>query len=211
MAARKPDRSCTQYARRGDYHAANYVYSSAKPDGLTLLAGSAGTQIGQLVGMSAVHYDVLKMAVLVGMKVGLLFYTKTGIIDKPEDLLKAKGIVFGGTQGAVGYVFICANQVLNFLPTEKVVVAYSGSGDSFRAFLAGVSMSGGSTPTYVENVLPYVKKGEVMPLFQTGLLDEKGNVVKDPSVPSEIFTVSYMRSFTANLLPVRHGRHTESC
>ncbi len=163
----------------------NYVYGAA-PDGLTILSTGGSAALNQLVGAKAARYDVLKMPGLMASASSIVVYMKRGIVNNPEDIAKAKGVIFGGSAGAGGYFFICAHEVLNF-PVEKVVVAYSGAGDALRALLAGeVNMSVGG---YLEMIMPYAVKGEVMPLFQNGLLDEKGNLVKDPALPPEILTV----------------------
>lgn len=70
-----------------------------------------------------------------------------------------------------------------------MVTAYTSSAESRRALISGeINLSGDATPAYQQNVAPYVEKGELMLLFQTGILDEKGNVVKDSGLPPIIAT-----------------------
>ncbi|MBI2857966.1 MAG: hypothetical protein HYX90_02710 [Chloroflexi bacterium] len=165
---------------------ANYAYA-VKPDGLTVLAPTGGVLLNQSLGMKGVRYDLLKMAALAAGTSGGVYYMKPGIIDRPENILKAKGIIFGAT-GAGSYLFVAANELL-IIPTEKVVLAYAGTAETRRAFMSGeINMTFDGTPMYLENVVPQVAKGEVMPVFQFGRLDEKGDIVKDQSLPSEILT-----------------------
>ncbi len=164
--------------------AANYVYAS-KPDGLTILANVSGASMAQLLGASAVHFDLLKMTTVMGTPSGGLFYIKSGIIPKAEDLLKAQGLIFGytGGPGPGGVLFAIAKESLGF-PVDKVALAYSGVGDSRRAFLSGeINFSYESSAAYQEAVAPYVDKGAIMLLFQSGLLDTKGDIIKDPALP----------------------------
>lgn len=77
---------------------ANYVYS-AKPDGLTVLSASASPSLSQLVGRTAVRYDLTKMTALLTNQTGCVFFVRPGIIDKVEDLPKAKGLIYGYTPG----------------------------------------------------------------------------------------------------------------
>ncbi len=104
-------------------------------------------------------------------------------VNSAEDLPKAKGILFGSSTGATGWMFVAAKELLN-LPTEKVVIAYGGSADSARAFLAGeVNMGSVSIVTYMDIIAPHAAKGEAIPLLQAGMLDDKGNLVRDPDAP----------------------------
>lgn len=163
---------------------ANYVYS-AKPDGLTLLASTSNAQVQQLLGTIAVKYDLLKMTTVIGTPAGALFYAKSGIIAKAEDLPRAKGLIYGYTAGtAPGTVlFIIAKESLG-ISTDKVAFGYTGGGDARRAFFSGeINFSYETAGGYEEALAAYVQKGEVMLLFQTGLVDEKGNLVKDSNLP----------------------------
>ncbi|MBI2857968.1 MAG: hypothetical protein HYX90_02720 [Chloroflexi bacterium] len=179
---------------------ANYAYS-AKADGLTLFAGQGGTQLNQLVGIKAVRFDLLKMPALLSSPSGSLFYMKAGVINRPEDLLQAKGIIYGSSSSSPGYLFVGAKELLN-IPTEKVILAYSGSGDARRAFLAGeINMGHDSAQAYFETTSAYVQKGEIMPLFQTGLLDDKREIVKSPDLPREMLTIKELYEKLYNKSP----------
>lgn len=164
----------------------NYVYKAA-PDGLTVLTSGGSTALNQLVGMKAVNYDALTMPACIADAGGGMFYIKKGIIDKPEDILKAKDLIFSGPT-SIAHLFISAKEFLD-IPMKKAVLAYTGTGDSRRAFLSGeTNMSYDPSISYNESVAQYVVRGEVMPLFQTGLIDDKGNLVKDPGLPADVPT-----------------------
>lgn len=166
---------------------ANYVYS-AKPDGLTIMIATASNYIGNLMNMKAANYDLLKMPTLIGYASGNVFYMAPGIIEKPEDILKAKGLIFGSSTGVVSYAFIAAKELLG-IPTEKVILGYAGSGDARRAFLSReTNFTGESTPGYREAIAPLVEKREVMPVFQLGLLS-KGDIIREPGLPPDTPTV----------------------
>lgn len=161
---------------------ANYVYM-ARPDGLTALVVGVTVTISQLLGMSAVKYDLNKMPSSVGVASGGLVFIRPGIIEKPEDLIKAKGIIIGSSPGAGTYLFVCAKELMNF-PTDRITFAYSGGAEARRAFFSGeVNMSFDPTATYQETLAPLVQKGEVMLLFQTGVFNEKGELARDEGLP----------------------------
>lgn len=161
---------------------ANY-FARSKPDGLTVMTCSATVPTSQLAGMRAVDYDILKMTSIVAVPDPQVVYMKAGIVNKVEDLPRAKGIVFGHTSGSATWLFLAAKELVG-MPTEKIALGYSSSSEARRAFLAGeINMSQDSTLAYTEYTDSLVKKGEAMPLFQTGFLDDKGKVVKDPNLP----------------------------
>lgn len=166
----------------------NYVYS-AKPDGLTGLVCASSPMLADLMNMKDARFELVKMSAVIGASVGTVFYAKQGVIDRPEDLPKARGIVFGYSSGTTGWMFVVAKELLN-IPVEKVVLAYAGSGEARRAFLSGeLNMSADSIPGYMETTAPLVAKGEVKLVFQVGFLDNQGNLVKDPSLPPQVPTI----------------------
>lgn len=80
--------------------AVNSFYLSAKPDGLTILIGVSKASLGQLMGSTEAKYDFMKMPVLIAVANGIGYYMRPGIVNRPEELLKAKGIIFGYSSGA---------------------------------------------------------------------------------------------------------------
>lgn len=166
---------------------ANYAYM-AKPDGMTTLLSSGSTLTDQLLGLSAVRYDLLKMPLTaISATTGGFYYLTPGIIARPEDYPKAKGIIFGSTPGAATHI-VAALEVLG-IPLQKAILAYGGTGDSRRAFLSGeINMGYGGSTAYSE-MEPFVKSGQAMPFFQTGVPDQAGGLTRDPGLPLDIPTV----------------------
>lgn len=161
----------------------NYVYR-AKPDGITVVFNGGSAPLNQLLGMKAAQYDLRAMPNILSLSTGAVTYVRHGLIEKPEDLARAKGLVYGNTPGgALPLTFLVGKELLNF-PMDKIVLGYPGTGDARRAFLAGeLNMHTVTTPDWNENVAASAAKGEVLPLFQTGLLDEKGSLIRDPASP----------------------------
>lgn len=168
---------------------ANYAYA-ARPDGLTVLVGSSSSLLAQAFASGGVKFDLLKMTAILGAPAGLLYYVKAGIIDRPEDIVKARGLIFGHTSGGIGYLFVTVKELME-LPVGKIILAYTGSGDARRAFLSGeINATAESPPGYKESLAGLVAKREVMLLFQSGLFDLKGNLVKAPGFPTDVLTAS---------------------
>lgn len=166
---------------------ANYVYAS-KPDGLTALVSGSGSLIAYITRMSAAKYDLQKTEYVFGYTGGGFIFAKSGIVSKPEDLPKAKGIVFGHSSGAGGWLFYLATKLMDIKP-DKVIVAYGSGGDARRAFFSGeINMSFGDAAVYWGTIEPYVKRGEVQSLFQTGIIGTTGDMVRDPTLPADLPT-----------------------
>ncbi|MBI2858559.1 MAG: hypothetical protein HYX90_05715 [Chloroflexi bacterium] len=166
---------------------ANYVYSS-KPDGLASLASAGGVHMAYVTRMSAAKYDFQKMHPVMAVQGAAVYYIKPGIVDKVEDLPKAKGVIFGQSSGSISWIFAAFVELMGIRP-EKMVLGYGGSGDSRRAFVSGeINTSGSTTQEYWQIIDGDVKKGAVQNLFQTGAIDEKGEVVKDSSLPTNLPT-----------------------
>lgn len=161
---------------------ANFAYN-ARPDGLTLMASSASAVLNYVIGMAAVKYDLRKMDPIVGLVSGGVYTAKAGLISKVEDLPKATKLKFGSTAGSMSWIFITCIDLLGLRP-EKVIPAYASGGEALRAFLSGeTNVVGQSGPEYWTGTNPYVERGEAQWLFQTGVFEKTGNLIKDPAMP----------------------------
>jgi tripartite-type tricarboxylate transporter receptor subunit TctC len=161
----------------------NYVYNIAKKDGLTLLAGDAGSNLSSLLQLKGVEYDLTKMPIVLSGPSGQFYYIKADLIKNFKDIFEKEIIIYGARPpgGGLSTAFILARELLQF-KTKKLVLAYAGAGDARRAFLSGeLNTSSDTTAAYASQVLPMEKKGEIKMLWQSGTLDEMGNVIRvDP-------------------------------
>ena len=105
---------------------------------------------------------------------------------EPRDLVEAKGVIFGD-KNAVGYaglLFAIYADIFGW-DDAKTVWGYTGQADAQLAMLAGeLNMHQGSVIGYHVAFKPYEEKGEGAALSQGGLLDDKGNIVRDPGLPN---------------------------
>lgn len=172
----------------GGTNAPNFVYSQ-KPDGLTVLIGSGSNFTPYLAKWKATKYDLQKMDAVLGNSSGIYFYTKPSVISKADDLPKAaKDLVFGhSTSGSPATLLPIIVKLLD-IRLNKMVFAYGGAGDARRAFLSGeINISADGDAAYA-TLEPFVTKGEAVALFQSGIISEKGDVVKDPGLAVDIPT-----------------------
>lgn len=164
--------------------AGNYAYA-AKPDGLTLLMTSSSIPLNYILGKSAVKYDMTKFEAIFGSASASILYANPKIISNAEDLPKAKGIIWGHSESSsVTWWFVILKKLMPINP-EKVILGYSSGSDARRAFLAGeTNMCCEGLEAYFTSLAPFEAKGQVVPLMQTGIFNDKGELVRDPSFPN---------------------------
>jgi hypothetical protein len=168
----------------GSVIGANYAWM-AKPNGRTLLATSGSTVMNGILRVQGAEYHLQKMYPLYAAPSGLTYCAKTGHINKPEDIMTDDNIIFGhvNATGGTGSGFVWARELLGF-KTKKLVWGYGGGSAARRAWFQGeLTIGGESTMGYNGGVKAYVERGEVVPILQSGILDDDGNVVREPAAP----------------------------
>ncbi len=158
---------------------ANIAFT-AKPDGLTILTVVGSTVLQNVIRPKGTVFRMEEMHPLYAQPEGQVYFIKSGLIKEPKDILTTKGLIFGHNTATSGTTmpFLFAHELLGF--ECKMVLGYGGSGPARLAFLAGESnVTGGGG--YIA-WKPFVDKGEIVPLFQTGILDAGGNIVREKLV-----------------------------
>jgi tripartite-type tricarboxylate transporter receptor subunit TctC len=176
----------------GSVIATNYVYSVAKPDGLTIGFPSNAIYLDQLIGRAEVKYDVRKFA-WIGSPVSepMIFYVRS---DSPfktiQDIKNAKDPAKCGSTGTVSSDYILARLLEETLPPTKIttVLGYPGGAEIDLAVEKGEVTCRGMTASPFfgrEPFLSWQKRNFVRVLFFTGSKRDK----RLPEVPTlyEIF------------------------
>jgi tripartite-type tricarboxylate transporter receptor subunit TctC len=176
----------------GSVVAANYVYSVAKPDGLTIGFPSSGIYLDQIVGRQEVKFDLRKFA-WIGSPVSepMLFYMRADAPYKSiTDIKNAKEPPKCGSTGTVSTDFILARMLEDTLPPLKIntVLGYPGGSEIDIAVEKGEVMCRGMTASPYfgrEPFLSWQKKNFVRVLLYTGAKRDE----RIPDVPTiaEIF------------------------
>lgn len=170
----------------GSVIAANYVYSVAKPDGLTLGMPSANIYMDQLVGRAEVKFDVRKFNWIGTQdKRHLLFYMRSDAPYKSlGDIIKAKEPPKCGETGTTssGYLLL---RILQEILGAKIstVMGYPGGAEIDLAVERGeVICRGMSIDPYFgrEPFISWGKRGFVRLLIQTG----RKRDARAPEVPT---------------------------
>lgn len=156
----------------------------AKGDGMLLLVSSATNYFPVLLGDKAAKYDFRQWKpLLVNAVGGVVYVSPAAGVKRVEDLPKAKGLAYGGIS-AIGLDMI---PLISFelLGVEvKGVLGFKGRGEARLAFERGENnIDYQTTPAYNATVVPLIQEGKAIPLMTFGLLDDSGNIVRDPAVP----------------------------
>lgn len=170
----------------GSTKGANLFAARAKPNGLTILGTSGSTQFPYLLGDPRVRYDYSVWKVAMASPTGGVVYTtpKTGV-TAPEEIgnLAGQKLVYA-SQGAASLDLV---PLLGFklmgLEVQHVF-GFKGRGDGRLAFERGeTNIDYQTSSAYIKNVQPLVDAGTAVPLFSWGVLDDAGNLVRDPTFP----------------------------
>jgi tripartite-type tricarboxylate transporter receptor subunit TctC len=167
----------------GSVTATNYVYSVAKPDGLTWGMPSAGIYLDQLVGRKEVQFDVRKFT-WIGSPVRepMILYMRSDAPYKSlADIRNAKEPPRCGSTGTVSTDYILARLLEETLPPLKIntVLGYPGGSEIDLAVEKGEVICRGMTASPFfgrEPFLTWQKKNFVRVLVFSG-------AKRDPRMP----------------------------
>lgn len=162
----------------------NWFAHNAKPDGLTIFMSSGSNVIPYMLQLPAVRYEYRNYKLISANGVGGIFYTSpaTGI-KKPADLSKsAVPLVFGGISATgLDLAILLALELLQL--NVRVVMGFEGRGPTRLAFERGeINLDYQASTAYLDQVVPLVKAGKAVPLFSMGFVNERGVMVRDPSL-----------------------------
>jgi len=163
----------------------NHFDSRAKPDGLTAFGSSGSTTFPYLLENPKVKYDFAKYPIVFASPVGGMAYITPKLgVKSVADLKGLKKQLAYASQGATSLdiVPLLAFDILGL--KVKAVFGYKGRGPGRVAFEQGeVNIDYQTTPAYIKNVRPLVQQGQAVPLLSWGVVDDDGNIVRDPMEP----------------------------
>ena len=159
--------------------APNYVYEVAKPDGLTLLYGSATTWGQNFLRPKGAKFKLEEMPGVFAFPGSSVFMSVPKVAREPLDLMTAKGLIMGHadpTSGGGLKILLMAD--LLDLPVEKWVWGYKGSSEVVLAALSGeLTFANASVESYIAQYKAYEETDELVGILQSGVFDAKGNEV----------------------------------
>jgi tripartite-type tricarboxylate transporter receptor subunit TctC len=185
----------------GSTKGTNLFAARAKPDGLTILGTSGSTQFPYLLGDPRVRYEYKDWKIAMASPTGGVVYTTPALgLKSPGDIamLAGKELVYA-SQGATSLDLV---PLLGFKLMDlnvQHVFGFKGRGDGRLAFERGeTNIDYQTSSAYIKNVQPLVDAGTAVPLFSWGVLDEAGNVVRDPTFPDLPSFVEAYQTLTGN-------------
>lgn len=162
---------------------ANQFQDRAKPDGTHLMVVSATTVASFVFDRAKVKFDLDKWEPVLLSPQGMVAYGHPSLGAKSwKDLPKLKGqqLTFGGQSANSGELrFILMLHLLGFKTNH---VWGLNRGPVRLAFERGeFNINYDSMPGYLGGALQLVKAGKAVPLFTAGIVNDKGEIVRDPN------------------------------
>jgi tripartite-type tricarboxylate transporter receptor subunit TctC len=170
----------------GSITGTNEFVARARPDGLSFIGTSGSTQFPYLLGDPRVRYEYKDLIpVLVSPTGGVVYLpARFGVTDASElGKVKDQELVYA-SQGATSLdlVPMLAFEVMGL--NVRHVFGMTGRGDGRLAFERGeATIDYQTSSAYLTNVVPLVEAGNAVPMFSWGVLDENGEVARDPTFP----------------------------
>lgn len=164
---------------------ANQWQSRSKTDGTDAIVVSASTVANYVLTPSKVDYKLKTWEPVLLSPQGAVVYGSPALgVKTPKDFAKLKGqqLVFGGqSAGSAELRVITTFELLGLKPRY---VWGMNRGPVRLAFERGeMNINYDSAPGFLKNAAPLVKAGKAVPLYSLGVLNDKGELVRDPNFP----------------------------
>jgi len=178
--------------------ASNWFYNSAPKDGTVIMTGSGVVAVNSLVKTQGVEYDTRDFPVIMAFPVGVITYANGGKVPSATEFFdRSKDLIYGGNPMPWTNTihFELAKEVLGFEVANSIHGYDTGTGRT--AFLSGeIDMTVEGVAHYAGSIMPLAEKGEVTPLWQSGITGESGKLER-LSMISDVPTVRefYVQQF----------------
>jgi len=170
----------------GSIKGANLFAERVKPNGLMILGTSGSTQMPFLLEDPRVRYNYVNYNPIMAYPNGGVVYVSStlGISSAKEIKTILKEPLIYASQGPTSLDLV-PNISFDLLGLNvKTVFGFRGRGAGRLAFERGeVKIDYQTSSAYLKNVVPLVEKGEAIPLWSWGMLDENGKLIRDTSFP----------------------------
>jgi len=167
----------------GSITGSNQFNSRAKPDGLHVLVCSSSTVMNYVFQRSKFELDLRKMQPVMLSPQGSVVYVSPALgVKSAMEITKLKGqaLTFGG--GGPTGAEMRVTTLFELLGLKVKYVWGIARGPVRLAFERGeFNINYDTTPAFLKNTSQLVKAGKAVPLFSLGVLDDKGNLVRDPN------------------------------
>ena len=169
----------------GGIPGANQFQTRAKTDGTDAIVVSASTVANYVFEKSKVRYELDKWEPVLLSPQGAVVYISPALgVSGPKDLpkLKGKALIFGGQSATSAELRVIPT--FELLGLETKFVWGLNRGPARLAFERGeLTINYDSAPGYIKNASQLVKAGKAVALYSLGIINDKGDVVRDPNFP----------------------------
>ena len=170
----------------GSTKGANQFQRNSKNDGTIILGTSGSTQFPYLLGDQRVNYEYKDWTAVLASPTGGVFYVSPELgIKSAQDLTSLRGKTLKyASQGATSLDLVPL-LALDILDIEvQAIFGMKGRGAGRLAFERGeVNIDYQTSSAYLKKVLPLVGEGIAVPIMSWGILDDDGNMQRDPTFP----------------------------
>lgn len=169
---------------------ANEFALRRRPDGRTALVSGGSTFFLYLLGQPEVRYEFRDYEAIVSSPVGGVVFVSPdlGIRGAAELGRLGRRLTYGGISAT-------GNDLLPLLAFEllgldvQTILGYRSKGETRVAFERGeTEIEYQTMPAYLASVVPLIEEGRAVPLFTFGIMNDEGELVRDPEV-SDLPTV----------------------
>lgn len=172
----------------GGINGTNQFAARARPDGLMILGTTGSTQFPFLLGDPRVRYDYGAWAPVLASPTGGVAYIDPRYgVSGPGDYAKlkaAQGLRYG-SQGPTSLDMVPALAFDLLEINVQVVFGMQGRGQGRLAFERGETLIDYQTSSaFISQVMPLVREGKAVPLWSWGVLNDAGEIVRDPNFPN---------------------------
>lgn len=181
----KPTIHIQQISAGGSLVGANEFEARAKPDGLHAIVVTGSTIASFVFERHRTNYRLDKWEPVVLSPQGAVVYVGPDLgVKGPQDIRKLKGqkLILGGQGPSKGEFGIMVP--LRMLGLDVKGVWGLMRGKARLAFERGeFNVNFDSAPGFNKRGEKLVKAGKAVPIFSLGVVDEQGNIVRDPNFP----------------------------
>lgn len=170
----------------GSINGSNLFAMRAKSDGSDWLGASASTQYPVMLGDRRVRYDYADWTPILATPTGGVVYAQPSLGEDTDSALASllEQRVKLAVQSHTG-LELPVLIALDMLGVEvEAVSGMRSRGEGRLAFERGeADIDFQTTSAYLSSVAPLVESGRAVPLFSLGVLNDEGQIVRDPAFP----------------------------
>lgn len=170
----------------GSIKGTNLFASRVKPDGLMILGTSGSTQMPFLLDDPRVRYDYADYRPVMAYGTGGVVYVSPDLeISDATQIaaIKHAPLVYA-SQGPTSLDLVPTISFELLGLNVRTIFGFRGRGAGRLAFERGeVKIDYQTSSAYLKNVVPLVEGNEAVPLWSWGIIDDAGDLVRDPSFP----------------------------